>query len=111
MNDEGQESIQSGYASLRMIILGIAFAALFIAQACPARLGRLGTDALLFVSGCLVALATRMDIRSGTSNLGLATFKRSADSTGFWTAVVVGFAASALLALAALGDAAGLWQI
>ena len=111
MVDEERESIRSGYASLRMIILGIAFAALFIAQAYPARIGRLGTDGFLFGSGCLVALATWMDIRSGNSNLGLATFKRTDDSTGFWTAVSVGFAVSALLALGALGDAVGLWQI
>jgi hypothetical protein len=55
-------------------------------------------------------LATLLDIRSGASTLVLSKFKRSDDSTGFWTSVAISGLLGAVLVFGALGDLCGLWQ-
>ena len=108
--EEQRESIESGYASMRFFIWCIALASMLFAQSRAHSLGRLGTDWIFVGAGVLIMLATLLDIRSGASTLVLSKFKRSDDSTGFWTSVAISGLLGAVLVFGALGDLCGLWQ-
>jgi hypothetical protein len=109
-NEEQRESIESGYGSMRLFIWCIAVASMFFAQSRAHSLGKLGTDGIFIGAGALIMVATLLDIRSGTSTLSLSKFKRSDDSTGFWTSVSISGLLGAILVFGALGDFCGLWQ-
>ena len=94
-----------------MFIWGIALAALLFEQAHPQQLGRAGSDGIFMGVGSLLVIATLLDVRSGTSTLCLSTFKRSEDSTGFWTYVAINGAIGGLMVLGALGNLLGLWHL
>jgi hypothetical protein len=109
-NDERRESIESGYAWMRLFIFGVAVAAIIFYQAHPEQFGRFGRDGIFLGVGSLLALATWLDVRSGSCSLIVSTFKRSEDSTGFWTYVAINGAIGGLFAFGALGDLLGLWR-
>lgn len=109
-DDERRESIKSGYASMRMIILAIALAGILLDRAYPQKLGRLGGDGVIVGVGILVVVATFLDIRTGTADIYLSKFKRSEDSTGFWTAIAIGIGTGGFMVIGALGDLLGLWR-
>ncbi|WP_426702288.1 hypothetical protein ACPPVV_04565 [Rhodanobacter sp. Col0626] len=109
-DDERRESIDSGYALMRLIVWGIAAAAILFYQAHAQKIGRLGGDGIFISAGSLVLLETLFDIRSGTSTLILSTFKRSENSPGFWTSVAVSGILGGVLVFGALGDLLGLWR-
>lgn len=88
-NEEQRESIESGYTWMRLFIFGTAVAAIIFCQADPEQLGRLGRDGIFLGIGSLLAVATWLDVRSGSSSLVVSTFKRSEDSTDFWTYVAI----------------------
>jgi hypothetical protein len=109
-NEEQRERIESGYASMSLFIWCIALASMLFAQSRSHSLGRLDADWIFVVAGSLIMLATFLDIRSGTSTLALSKFKRSDDSTGFWTSVSISGLLGVILVLGALGDLSGLWR-
>ena len=110
-DDERRASIESGYTWTRMFIWVIALAAVLFAQAHPQQLGRAASDGVFMSVGSLLVIATWLDVRSGTSTLCLSTFKRSEDSTGFWTYVAINGAIGGLMFFGALGDLLGLWHL
>lgn len=88
----------------------IAGAAIIFYQAYPEQLGRLVRDGIFIGVGSLLGFATWLDVRSGSSSLIISTFKRSEDSTGFWTYVAINGAIGGVFAFGALGDLLGLWR-
>jgi hypothetical protein len=90
MNDDaGRESGESMWSRARVAIWGIALVFLFFYKVYPQKLGRLGLDGGFLGMGGFLVFVTLSDVRSGTSTLSHASFKRSEDSTGFWTAIVI----------------------
>jgi hypothetical protein len=109
-NDQRRESIEPKWRWASFVLCGVGLAALIFDQAHPQQLGKLGSDGILLVVGSLIVVVALLDVRSGTCTLCLSTFKRSEDSTGFWTSVLIGSVAGALMIFGALGDLLGLWR-